>query len=180
MRTYKTEGIIIKRRNIGEADRLLTVFSKKNGKVHVKAVGVRKITSRRSPHTELLNLSRFTLYQGRGMPIVTEVETVIDFSPLKENLTKIGFAYHICELIDGLCPENQENNSVFTLLHNTLRRLAKEGDIDAIVHDFEIELLTLLGFWPKYRPTHSLDTLFFIENILERKLKSKKILQKFS
>lgn len=179
MRTYKTEGIIIKRRNFGEADKLITVFTKKNGKIQIKAAGVRKITSRRSPHVELLNQSLLTLYNGRTIPLLVEAQTICDFSGIKDTLTKVGFAYHICELIDGLCPENQENDGVFLLLKKTLEHLAKEDDIVTIIHDFEIELLILLGFWSPSRPT-DFDTAFFIENILERKLKSRKILQKLN
>ena len=64
MRTHKTEGIIIKRRNYGEADRILTVFTKYNGKIQVKATGIRRIPSRRSAHVELLNYSVLNLYKG--------------------------------------------------------------------------------------------------------------------
>lgn len=180
MRTYKTEGIIVKRRNIGEADRLVTVFTKVSGKIHAKAVGVRKIISRRSPHIELLNLSRLTLYQGKGIPIITEADSIFSFSEIKNNLSKVGFAYHICELIDGLCPESQENVSVFNLLKNSLIELKKSDDIIGITHSFEIELLTLLGFWPAKRPAQNLNTVFFIENILEKKLKTQKLLQKLN
>ena len=62
MRTYKIEGIVLRRRNLGEADRILTVLSRESGKISIKAPGVRRIPSRRSSHVELLNHSKFTLY----------------------------------------------------------------------------------------------------------------------
>lgn len=178
MRTYKTEGIIIKRKNFGEADRLLTVFTKDHGKIQVKALGVRKITSHRSPHVELLNLSQLTLYRGKNLPILTEAQTLKDFSEIKNNLNTVGFAYHICELIDGLCPENQENRAVFSLLKETLENLSKQEEPEFIVNNFEVELLVLLGFWPKNRSVENLDTSAFIERILERKLKSKQVIRR--
>src|SRR3990167_4660571 len=108
MRTYKTEGIIIKRKNFGEADRIITVLTRNHGKIQVKATGVRKIQSRRSSHVELLNHASLFIYKGRGsLPILTEAETIDSFQDIKNDLTKVGFAYHICELIDGLCAENQ-------------------------------------------------------------------------
>src|SRR3989344_7960232 len=108
MRTFKTEGFIIKRRNFGEADRILTIFSKHYGKIQAKAPGARKITSKRSPHIELLNLSVFTLYKSSRstMSIVTEASTLKTFSSIKRNLKKIGFSFYICELINNLCAEN--------------------------------------------------------------------------
>lgn len=180
MKTYKTKGIVIKRRNSGEADRILSVYTQKNGKIQVKATGVRKITSRRASHIELLNSSFLTLYQGRSIATLIEVETVNDFSEIKQDLKKIGFAYHICELIDGLCPENQENESVFFLLENTLYLLSKEEDILTIIHEFEIELLILLGYWSSQYTSETYNTHSIIENILEKKLKAKQILPRLS
>lgn len=181
MRNYKTEGIVIKRRNIGEADRILTVFTRRFGKIQIKAKGVRRITSRRSSHIELLNLSLLSLYKGRGaLPILTEVQTIEDYSAIKEDLARVGFSYHLCELIDGLCAENQENSAVFDLLEQTFWNLSGSLDILETIHEFEVQLLTLLGYWTKLRPSQNLDTEYFIEDILERKLRSKKLFSRFS
>lgn len=180
MRSYKTEGIVIRRRNFGEADRLLTIFSKKQGKIQVKAVGVRKINSRRSSHIELLNYSTFNLYKGRSMSLLTEVSNIEDFSEIKEDLTKTGFAYHVCELVDGLCAENQENEEIFYLLQKTLKRLSLEEDAPLVIREFEIELLIKLGFYKQSSITQNLNTSAFIEQILERKLKTKQMLPAFT
>ena len=101
MRNFKVDGIVIKRNNYGEADRLLTLFTRQFGKMKVKASGVRKITSRRSSHIELLNYASLTLFQGRKYPVLTEVATIHSFDGVKNNLRKIGYSYHLCELIDG-------------------------------------------------------------------------------
>lgn len=179
MRNFKTEGFIIKRRNFGEADRMLTVFTKQYGKLQVKAVGVRRIPSRRSPHVELLNESLLTLYKGRTMPILTEAQTIQNYSVLKEDLEKIGFAYHLCELMDGLCAENQEQGGIYELFKQTLDRLSEEQEIAPIIHEFEIDLLTRLGFWSENRSTEDMNTQHFIEMILEKKLKTRQMLQIF-
>ena len=180
MRTYKTEGIIIKRKNFGEADRILTVLTKNQGKIQVKATGVRKIQSRRSSHVELLNHSTLFIYKGRGiLPVLTEAETLNSFQEIKDDLTKVGFSYHLCELVDGLCAENQENRQVFFLFRETLEYLSKEEDMVSVIHEFEAELLTLLGFWPKNRVVKNVNTEYIIENILERRLKRKSLFSKF-
>lgn len=178
MRSYKTEGIIIKRRNYKDSDRVLTVITKTGGKIYVRATGVRKITSRRAGHIEPLNHSILTLYQGNSFPVLTEASTVNNFSAIKTDLRKVGIAYHLCELVDGLCPENQENWQVFVLLKNTLNRLMEAEEVSPLVLDFEMQLLTILGYWNKSNPVLTLDTENFIEQILERKLKSRNIFAK--
>lgn len=180
MKNFKAEGIVIKRRNVGEADRIITVFTKQHGKLQIKATGVRKITSRRSPHIELLNYSALTLYSGRSYPVLVEAQAKDTFANIKEDLTKVGLAYHMCELVDGLCPEGEAHEAVFHVLHDSLMKLMeKENDALRLVHEFEVTLLKLLGFWQgSPEIAAKLDTIAFIENIMERRLKSRNVFAK--
>lgn len=178
MRTFRVEGIILKRQNIGEADRILTVLTKESGKIHVKAKGVRKITSKRSSHIEPLNLCTLSLYKGHSMPILTEVVAMENFSALKENLEKIGFAYHLCELVDGLCPANEENSSVFTLLIDVFKEMETTDELSVLIHKFEVKLLTILGYWSAEKQLQNANLSYLIEGILERKLKTRQLLQR--
>src|SRR4030042_6490858 len=179
MRTFKIEGIVIRRKNTGEADRVLTLLTKNYGKIQVKAPGVRKISSRRSAHVELLNLSVLNLHRSSrsGLPIVSEVEALESFPQIKKSLNKIGVAFYICELINSFCPENQENKRIFFLLKNVLSDLENSLDVNLILNNFEKELLEFLGFMPKTFVLKDRHT--FIENILENRLKTRKILPFF-
>ena len=177
MRSYKLEGIIIKRKNFSEADRILTVFSKNRGKIQVMAKGVRKITSRRAAHVELLNLSSLSLHEAK-MLILTEAQTINHFSSLKNDLRKASFAFYICELVDGLNPFHQENRAVFNLLEKTLYDLEIEEDPRRRIKRFEQEMLILLGFWPRERMFLE-DSDRFIEDIMEKKIKTKRIFSDF-
>lgn len=179
MRLYKTEAIIVRRINFGEADRILTLLTPNYGKIRVRAPGVRKITSRRSSHIELLNLSALTLYRSAhsSLPILTEAQTLEEFLSIKKTLRKIGFAYYICELIDTFCAEREENRGIFFLTKNALFRLTSETMGSLVVSDFEDELLVLSGFLPRQ---HKLvDKRTFIESILEKKLITKRLLPLF-
>lgn len=176
MRLLKTEGIIIKRSNVGEADKLLTIFTRDNGKMHVKAPGIRKISSRRSPHLELLNRTTLTLYNSGRMPLVSEADMLSDYRHIKSDLTKVGYAYHMCELIEGLCPENEENDLIYTLLVETLDSLCLSDDSKSLISNFELRLLDLLGFASqRMRTSEYFNMHAYIESLLERKLKAKEI-----
>ncbi len=145
MQGFKTEGIILKRRNLGEADRILTVFSYQKGKISVLAKGVRKITSRRSGNVELLNRVSIFLHQAKTFLILTEASSIDTFEKLKNNLTLSTVAFHIIELVDKLTAENQENRVVYEDLVNVLQRLSKNPR-QLLVRAFEVKILKNLGF----------------------------------
>ncbi len=177
MRTYKTEGIVLKRIDYGEADRILTVFTKHYGKLKVLAKGVRRIKSRRGPNVELFNWVNLFLSRGKNFDQLCEAELKNSFNQLRGDLGKISLTYQLCEIVDGLCPEKQENWRVFNLLTSALQNLANFDHKSATVHlsDFELDLLRELGYWPQNK-LPPLDLESFIEGILERKLKSQKFL----
>lgn len=177
-RTYKVEGIILKRENLGEADRILTILSKESGKITARAPGVRRIFSRRSSHVELLNFSELALYRGSKtfMPVVTQARTFDDFSEVKSNLHKIGVALYLCELVNGLCAYNQENRTVFFHLKSILSELADALDTLSLIKKFEKDLLMTLGFWPEAKLLQTCDSRIVMERLLERKLKTLRIM----
>ena len=181
LRTFKEIGIILKRRNTGEADRILTVLTQNLGKIKVRAPGVRRILSRRSPHIEPLNLSVLTLYKSTSLsfPILTEAAPLERFSSIKKDLKLIGFAYYLCELVSSFCPQNQENREVFFLLKNTLFELTNGNNSLSLISYFEKELLRVLGFWREANLLKSKDSKEVIEGILERRLKTLRILPLF-
>lgn len=179
MRSFKTEGIVIRRRNFGESDRLVTILSAGYGKIVLKAKGVRKITSKRSSHVELLNHSTITAYTANTSPLLIEASMINDYSNIKTDLIKIGAAYHMCELIDSLCPEWVEYDSVFGLLKDSLVKLTSSDYVETMTHDFEISLLKILGYWHgSIDLSKQLNTERFVENIIERKLKSRQVFAK--
>lgn len=155
MRGFKVEGIILKRRNFGEADRILTVFTHQRGKISVLAKGVRRITSRRAGNVELLNRVIMFLHQTKGMPILTEAKAINTFPKLKEDLTLSAYAFHIIELVDKLTAENQENRILYEHLVEVLRRLERNPR-QILIRAFEAKILSNLGFMSFQNPEVSI------------------------
>ncbi len=148
-RLYRTEAIILKRSNLGEADRLLTLYTPYQGKYRVIAKGVRKPTSRKAGHLELLSHSKLLLARGRSLDIVTQAETVNAFPKLRTDLTKTSRAYYIMELIDRFTGEGIENYPLFELLLQVLTGLNDESDIELTTRFYELHLLGLVGYQPQ-------------------------------
>src|SRR5436853_7849884 len=83
---YKSEAVVIKRSNLGEADKILTIFTPNYGKLRVVAKGVRKVTSRLAGHVELFTRSQMLLAKGRNLDIVTQSETIDACRPVHDQL----------------------------------------------------------------------------------------------
>lgn len=145
MRAFKTEGIILKRRDFGEADRILTAFTLHRGKISIIAKGVRRITSRRAGNVELLNRVSMFLYPGKQFLNLTEATSLDTYPKLKEDLTLSTYAYHIIELVDKITAENQESPILYGHLVEVLKRLS-ENPRQIWVRAFEAKILSLMGF----------------------------------
>ena len=144
---FRTEGVIIGRRNFGEADRILTIYTKDFGKVVALAKGVRRPRSRKGGHVELGNWCKVFIARGKNLDLLTEVELkkafgIENFSPEKAN--KI---YHLLELTNQMTAEKQKNPGVFILLVNFLKKISKDEDFNLISVSFKVKLLSLLGFF---------------------------------
>lgn len=174
--TFKTEGIVLKRINFGEADRLITFYTKHFGKIVCLAKGVRRMSSRKRGSLEIFNQVRFFASKGRDLSIVAETEIINSFNFFRKNLKKVAIAYQLCEMVDKLTAEGHEQEDVYGLLVSYLSNLNNigESNLNIYVDDFAVNLLKVLGFWPKDKPIpKNFNTSSFIENIIERELKSK-------
>jgi len=148
-RQYRTEAVVLKRSDFGEADRILTLYTPERGKVRVLAKGIRRITSRKAGHLELFVRSRLLVHGGRDLDIVAQAESVETYRPLREDLRRAACAYFVAELLDGFTGEEEGQAAVYDLLVETLRRLSAVRDLWLATHYFEMRLLGLLGYRPE-------------------------------
>jgi DNA repair protein RecO (recombination protein O) len=149
-RSFTIEAIVLKHMDWGEADRILTLFTRQQGKIRALGKGVRKIRSRRAGHLEPFTHVSLQLAKSRDMPIITQAETINAFLPLRENLVAIGYASYVVELLDKFTYEEGENLSLFNLLVKTFKRLANP-DLDPllVLRYYEVRLLDYAGFRPE-------------------------------
>lgn len=148
-RIYRVDGIVLSRRDWGEADRLVTLLTADRGKIRAIAPGARKPLSRKSGHLELFSRGRFVLARGRTFDKITQAETHLYFPRLRESLPRISAAYLLVELVDRFLQEQDVNVLVYELLTGALQAL-DAGDAPALVlRYFEVKLLSFVGFQPQ-------------------------------
>ncbi|HIE39154.1 MAG TPA: DNA repair protein RecO, partial [Anaerolineae bacterium] len=99
-RLYRTEAIVVRRRDQGEADRVLTLCTPL-GKLAVIAKGVRKVRSRKAGHLELFAHTRLVIARSRSSwDVVSQAETVEPHAILRGDLIRGTYARYVAELYD--------------------------------------------------------------------------------
>ncbi|OGV91165.1 DNA repair protein RecO [Microgenomates group bacterium RIFCSPLOWO2_01_FULL_46_13] len=175
MRSFHSVGVVLKRRNFSEADRLVTVFTRKYGKVTVIAKGSRKLLSKKKGGLEPGTVSDFFWVGERGLPIVTQVKIVETFTPARKHLGGVTGMFQMLEIVDLLTPDGQENEEVFLILVDSLRLLTTDGSKRLKLVAKVQRLLKALGFGPP-AGLNEQGIKLYLEELAERPLKTKRFL----
>lgn len=149
-RSVRTEGIILRRRDYGESDRILVVFTRILGRISGLAKGARKPSSKISGHLELFSRGSFLVSRGRNLQLITQAETIESYDQLREDLPGIGLGSYAVELVDAVTMEEGSNIKLYDLLVATLQALDRGLDPVIVIHSFELHLLGLTGFQPEF------------------------------
>lgn len=148
-RTYRSESIILRRSDFGEADRLLTLFSREHGKLRALAKGARKPQTRKSGHVELFMRTNFLIAKGKNIDIITQAELVEAYAPLREDLVRTTYASYIVELLDRFTAEEDRDLRKYNLLADALGWFATSDNLLLAARFYELRLLSLAGFQPQ-------------------------------
>lgn len=151
-RSYKTKGIIIRRQNVGEADRLLDIYTPNLGRIKAKSKGVRKIKSKLGGHLELFGEVDLVVIQGKSIGIVTGARSTKSFKLIRDDLYKTSVAFYFCELVYWLTMEGHKDTRLYKLLYWSLETLdlaESPTKYPLLVANVELLLLDLLGFRPE-------------------------------
>jgi DNA repair protein RecO (recombination protein O) len=148
-REYQTEAIIIKKTKLGEADRILTMYTPGLGKIQGVAKGVRRPKSKLSGHLELLTYSQVTMAQGHNLDTITGSQTINGFTPLKTDLWLTSYGLYITELVNQFTAERVEDERLFRLLLDTLQNLCQANNRELLLRYFEVHLLEETGYRPQ-------------------------------
>lgn len=126
MKTFSATGIILKRSNTGELDRIVTIFTKEYGKLTCIAKGSRKLTSSKLATLEPGCVAKLYFVSTHTLPILTQAQLLEDFSSLRATLTSIRKLFQILEMLDVLLVEEDPQEEVFAIALGMLSSLREE------------------------------------------------------
>ena len=147
-RLYRTEGIVLRQRDFGEADRILVLLTP-GGKRSILAKGIRRPTSRKVGHLGLFYRAQLMLARGRDLDIVSQAESLEEFEGIRADLLRFTYACYAGELMDRFAPEDEEGAPFYELMVQALRWFASEQDLRLWMRYFELRLLSHGGYRPE-------------------------------
>jgi|SRR5581483_8005850 len=147
MALYRDEAVVLRTYRLGEADRIVVLFTKGRGKVRAVGKGVRKTTSRFGARLEPTSHVALQLFDGRNLDTITQAETLEHFRTLREDLERITRASAMLEAVDSITIEREPNAPLYTMLLGALRTLAGANH-PLVVPAFFWKLLALEGVAP--------------------------------
>jgi len=152
---YRTQGLILKKEDRGEADRLFTIYTKDFGKLEILGKAIRKISSKLRSGAELFHLSEIEFIQGKTHKTLTDAILVEKFRSLRKSLKRLAIAYKISEVLDNLVKGQEPDEKIWQLLNEVFEKLNNSSlkiencKLKIIYHYFLWNLLSFLGYEPE-------------------------------
>ena len=144
-----TQGIVLKAVRYNENDVILTLFTRKLGKVVAIAKGAKKNKSSLLSSSQLFSYSNYTLKRQGNMYRVSQSDTIKSFYDISYDIEAFSYATYVTKLIENTTLENQTNNRLFILLAQTLYLYSQQNiDKKFVTHAFELKFLDYMGLKP--------------------------------
>ncbi len=147
---YTTQGIILKKMDVGEADALYTIYTKDFGKIQALARGIRKEGAKLRGHLESLSLSAIRFVAGRGRERLIAASLICFGEGMRSRETTLGLAFQIAERIDTHCFPGERDAALWELLSGSLSMLDgstfDDGAAPRFLQEFDARLQMCLGY----------------------------------
>jgi DNA repair protein RecO (recombination protein O) len=153
-RTTKTEGVVLRSIRLGEADRVLHLYTLAHGRVGAVAKGIRKTKSRFGARLEPLSHVELLLHQGSGeLQTVTGVDLVRPHAAARDDGYRLAVGLIGAEAMLRLFSEQEANAKAFHALIRFLDLLdtlpvRARPELDPLALSFQLKLLWLSGYLP--------------------------------
>jgi DNA repair protein RecO (recombination protein O) len=144
---YRDEGVVLRAIKLGEADRIVTIFTQGHGKIRAVAKGIRKTTSKFGARLEPMSRVALQCYKGRDLDIVTQAEMVESNRVLREEYALLTRAIPMLEAVDQVAQDREPNPALYRMLTGALRTLVDTRN-PLVTPAFFWKLLSLEGFHP--------------------------------
>ena len=150
MRTYSASGIVLRRIDLSEKDRILTLYTRELGKLSAVAKGARRPGSKLSGTSEPFTYSKLFVSRGKDLDVLTQADIKESFPNVKSDISSIAYAVYMLELVNACVVEREPNAELFDTLLSSMYVLESGTDPEIATRYFELHLLSVLGYEPNF------------------------------
>jgi len=152
MPIHKAEAIIIHRRDFRETSLIVNFYTREFGKISGLLKGIRAEPAKFASTIEPFSFNDIVFYKkpSSSLHLVSQADIRDNFTPLRQDISKIGAASVMMEMVDALMQLEDKNEEIFNLTLMSLKELAVTGNPDKILTIFKIKMLSLSGFKPHF------------------------------
>lgn len=144
------QALVLREVRYKEADRILTLFTKSDGKLTAKARGALRKGSKTAAATQQLTYSAMTLFGNRGKWTVNEAAIIESFDGLRMDIADFALGCYFAECLEALSVEDQPDEAMLQLGLNSLYALSRKLYPAALIKAvFELRLMCLAGYTPE-------------------------------
>lgn len=150
MRTYSASAIVLRRIDLGEKDRIMTIYTREQGKLAAVAKGARGPASKLAGSSEPFTYCRFFIATGRDLDVLTQADIKESFPNVKHSISGIAYAVYLMELVNSFVDDRQPNPELFDTLLSAMYIMESGADPEITARYFELQLLAILGYEPHF------------------------------
>ncbi len=141
----QVSAIVLRSRDYKEADQLLTIYTREQGKMTVQARGVKKTNSKLRGGIQLFSQTELMLTDGKAFSIVTGASTITSFAALRDEFARMSYASYAAELLDHVISEGHADEEMYLFMLQTLQ-LLEFIDPWVAVRYLELKVLERQGY----------------------------------
>ncbi|MDP1884813.1 MAG: DNA repair protein RecO [Candidatus Moranbacteria bacterium] len=147
---YKYNGIILNKKDVGEVDRIYTIYTLEAGKIRVLGKGVRKPNAKLAGNLESVTQAEIFLARSRGMGKITGSIVIDNFADIKADLDLINRVFYVFKILARLISDEEKDENIFRLLEKYLAVMdglsGKEDRADIVTLGLLFKILDEMGY----------------------------------
>lgn len=149
MASYKAEGVVLRTYDLGEADKILVLYTKTEGKLSCVAKGARKPKGRFAPAAQVFGHNEYLLHRGRSLDVVSQYQSLRSHKHIRDDLDRYAYASLAVEMVNETTQDRDGSPEVYELLLWILDIIDCGRNIETAIVVFQMRLMEILGYRPE-------------------------------
>ena len=147
---YKSRSIILKTSDLKEADKIVSIFSEKEGKISAVARGVKKPASSLRACIQPFCHSLLHLSRGKNLDLITQGKIIDFYGNTRLDFPRMIYVVYMMELLDKSLMERMPLNNLYNTTLEVLEYINSRGANSLLIRLYELRLLSALGYKPVF------------------------------